>query len=861
MIPVQLTLAGFLSYREPVTLDFTPFQLACIAGSNGAGKSSLLDAITYALFGKARRADETLINLGSDAARVEFTFAYEGNLYRIQRENPRGKTTVLEFQITRITDGDVGSSLENALWKPLTERSNRETQRKIEDTLSMDYDTFVNAAFFLQGRADQFTQQGPADRKRILGNILGLEVWEEYRKQAASSRRSVERELLAVDGRLEEINAELAEEAERKSRLAELEAELERLSVSRKVQEENLEALRKVQQALQEQRKSVDTLARQVKDSRSSLDGRESRLSERTAEKTAFEQILAREVEIRTAYSDLVDRRNQLSKWDEIALRFHEHEKRRQQPQIEIESEKARLDGQRTHLKKTEARIQLNNERQKELEEEVAAVQEKREAAEKQLANRERMEKELQEANQRFASAEAENPRLRSEMHDLKERINQLREAEGAACPLCGQDLSPENREKLVEDLTAEGKLKGDQYRANLKLIEEFEAAVEDQKAALQELRAVQSAHQQHAEKLAGLATRLEAILKEKETWEQEGAPRLLEIEGQLASEDFAHEARKTLAEVDEELKAIGYDAATHDQVRAAVRAGEAVEEELRKLEKSQAALEPLNREIEDLQAEISAQTRALAVLQKDYEDAAAALAAAEAGAPEIYQAQRNLMDLQERENTLRGEVGAARQRVEILDSQRERRQLLEAEREKMAQKISRLEQLEKAFGKNGVPALLIEQALPQIEDKANELLDRLSAGSMHIRFQTQRELKTRADLKETLDIQISDSAGVRDYEMYSGGEAFRVNFAIRLALSEILSQRAGARLQTLVIDEGFGSQDAFGRQRLIEAINMVKEDFEKILVITHIDELKDAFPVRIEITKTETGSQLALVH
>ena len=165
----------------------------------------------------------------------------------------------------------------------------------------------------------------------------------------------------------------------------------------------------------------------------------------------------------------------------------------------------------------------------------------------------------------------------------------------------------------------------------------------------------------------------------------------------------------------------------------------------------------------------------------------------------------------------------------------------------------------ERAFGKDGVPALLIEQALPQIEERANELLDRLSDGHMSIRFATQTEYKDkkRVDLKETLDIQISNSAGMRNYEMYSGGEAFRVNFAIRLALSEILAQRKGARLQTLVIDEGFGSQDALGRQRLIEAINLVKEDFAKILVITHLDELKDAFPSRIEVEKTERGSSL----
>ena len=126
----------------------------------------------------------------------------------------------------------------------------------------------------------------------------------------------------------------------------------------------------------------------------------------------------------------------------------------------------------------------------------------------------------------------------------------------------------------------------------------------------------------------------------------------------------------------------------------------------------------------------------------------------------------------------------------------------------------------------------------------------------MSFRFETQREYKSnkREDLRETLDMVISDSLGERDYEMFSGGEAFRVNFAIRLALSKVLARRAGARLQTLVIDEGFGSQDAEGRQRLIEAINLVQDDFAKILVITHLEELKDVFPTRIEVEKTPQG-------
>jgi exonuclease SbcC len=99
MIPKRLRLSGFLSYRDPVELDFSQFDLACISGSNGAGKSSLLDAMTWALFGVARKSDDSLINSGATAAEVVYEFSYEDNTYRIQRTKTRNKATVLEFSI------------------------------------------------------------------------------------------------------------------------------------------------------------------------------------------------------------------------------------------------------------------------------------------------------------------------------------------------------------------------------------------------------------------------------------------------------------------------------------------------------------------------------------------------------------------------------------------------------------------------------------------------------------------------------------------------------------------------------------------------------------------------------------------
>lgn len=109
------------------------------------------------------------------------------------------------------------------------------------------------------------------------------------------------------------------------------------------------------------------------------------------------------------------------------------------------------------------------------------------------------------------------------------------------------------------------------------------------------------------------------------------------------------------------------------------------------------------------------------------------------------------------------------------------------------------------------------------------------------------------------MDILIADTQGTRPYETYSGGEAFRVNFAIRLALSKLLAQRSGTALQLLIIDEGFGTQDAEGCDRLIAAINAISSDFSCILTVTHIPHFKEAFQARIEVSKTPQGSQIML--
>jgi len=861
MIPLTLSLTGFLSYRDPVEIDFTRFDLACISGRNGAGKSSLLDAITWVLFGQARKTGEALLHAAAPAAEVVLTFQYEGNVYRVQRTLPRGKTTILEFHIQQSTPSDQRSAIsdQTTTWKPLTERTLRDTQSRIEQMLRLDYDTFVNASFFLQGKADQFTQQRPGDRKRILASILGLDAWDTYKQRAAERRKSVEGEISAIDGRLVEITTELAEEDQRKAHLSMLNAQLSTIEKSRQAQEKNLENVRKMTAALVEQDKLIEALARQIDTSSRRLADLELRMQARQAERQSFAEVMERAVSIRQAYEAWQQARLDLEQWEATAEQFREHEKRRQPFLDELNAARARLSQEQQNLIAQQSAVSDQQPVVSELQAQIADLETHIAALNAHLDERAALEMQLNQARQRQADAKAENPRLKAEMDELKEAIDQLSGVEGAACPLCGQPLDETDRQRHIADLTARGKELGDRYRANQAYLREAEQQIAQYTLQAADLSTAEQQRLAHTQTLAQLKARLEQIQQGITDWETTRAPHLAEVSAQLECEMFNPQVRAQLAAVDAELAALGYDAAAHDAARRRELEGRTAETDLRALERAQATLEPLEREMAELDAQHAASLQELDRQRVEYETSSIALAVADEAAPDLDTTERELLNLQEQENRLRMEVGAARQKVFVLDDLKTRRKALDAQRQEQARLVGQYRQLERAFGKDGVPALLIEQALPQLEAKANDILDRLSGGHMTVRFVTQREMKTRDELKETLEIQISDSVGTRDYELFSGGEAFRVNFAIRLALSEVLAQRAGARLQTLVIDEGFGSQDAEGRQRLVEAINLVRPDFAKILVITHIDELKDAFPTRVEVEKTERGSMVTV--
>ena len=319
---------------------------------------------------------------------------------------------------------------------------------------------------------------------------------------------------------------------------------------------------------------------------------------------------------------------------------------------------------------------------------------------------------------------------------------------------------------------------------------------------------------------------------------------------------------RQQIESLEQHMAQIGYNLAEHNTLRATLRQAQSWQLRYQELASAQQQypqicqrLEALKQTLQGRRTEQEGTNAQINEVVKQLEqcpDATHDIQALDYG---IQQRRRQL-------DEHLSQQGRLQQRLTHLD-------FLQTQFEEQQQKLQTLQrqhrihqELAQAFGKNGIQALMIENILPQLEAQSNHILARLTGNQLHVQFVTQktgRRSSKSQKLIDTLDILIADANGTRPYETYSGGEAFRINFSIRLALARLLAQRAGTSLQMLIVDEGFGTQDSEGCDRLIAAINAIASDFSCILTVTHMPQFKEAFQTRIEVRKTERGSQLSL--
>ncbi len=492
-------------------------------------------------------------------------------------------------------------------------------------------------------------------------------------------------------------------------------------------------------------------------------------------------------------------------------------------------------------------------------------------------AEREQIEQQISAAAEESARYEQECQTLRTEYLQLKEQTKidaQLQQQRGKLQARLDAiaELKVELEQLSVEKQQIEVEIESKSY------VSELQARLLE---LTNQLAVTQYDEQSHAlargdvEKIRWIENKQEKI-KDAERRQQQAldlkdklAIKIAELETNITNLQTNSDLHLEIIEIDRQIIELGYDRHHHQQVATNLRQAQSIQLQYQEVQQAKKTYPQTLDRIQVLQTNYSENLATQQQAKLEIDRISAEIANIPDAQSKIDSIESQLAQRRQQLDTNLSILGRLEQQLTQIETIKERlrSQTQQLDTYKQQQKI--YDELAKAFGKNGIQALVIENILPQLEAESNQILSKLSNNQFHVQFITQKATKgtrtKKASIKsakyiDTLDIVIGDANGTRSYETYSGGEAFRINFSIRLALAKLLSQRAGTPLQLLIVDEGFGTQDREGCDQLIAAINAISSDFACILAVTHMPQFREAFQTRIEVHKTSNGSQLQVI-
>jgi len=502
LIPVKLTLKNFLSYGEDVSpLDFTQFHIACLSGNNGQGKSALLDALTWAVWGEGRKAsqekkaDNSLLRIGQKDMQVEFVFDLEGDRYRILRTFSlvkKNSRSGLEFQVCDQKD--------NNKYISLTCPSIRKTQERITKTLRIDYQTFINSAFILQGRIDEFSRKSARERKEILSEILGLSRYDELANLAKSHLREINNIIMTKESRLEYIYQEMTNLDFYKKKIKELSESYKSISRKIKTEEVKVGKLKEEINLLKHKSEQYAELESRIEQQRQEIRRGQRQIELRKKEIIDCEKIISQKEKV------FVDFKN----YQKFNAENNEFSRKLQKIR-KIEEEKV-LTERKMENERTDLEVELRNKQDRYKDLKMKAEQEiknrtkvlelEKKMKEIKLAEeqREEIRKEGSELNVKINSIKGQIERLEKDNKDNQEKLRMLRENPEGECPLCEAKLNAERKRKIEDNINKEINL-------NLKKIKKLKKDAEESS--------------KQKDKLAKKWRETNQRLKDKDVWQQ----------------------------------------------------------------------------------------------------------------------------------------------------------------------------------------------------------------------------------------------------------------------------------------------------------------------------------------------------
>ena len=898
MIPLKLELKNFLSYGDPAqVIDFKDYELICFSGKNGNGKSALLDAISWVLWGQARKvsgtikADEGLIRLGQARMIVSMEFLCNGQKYRVRREFAKtyGKPYV-SLDLNLFDD-------EHSAFFSLTEKTIKLTQAKIEKTVGLDFNTFANSAFLRQGQSNEFSKKSPKERKQILSSILGLSRYDDLQRLALDYARkyiSEKRMLVKIEEHItEELCREkqVKEESDKKNnllqnfdkQLCKAQKEIEQKGTERlfyleqkyKFDQLEKEKLDKDNLVAAKCKKLLEFVSGWKHIHAKSLNFFDLKVLERDKANCLEKERRLRELQQKhlILQEDILLKKEKFQK--EFILKKREHEQKSYDQKLIIEKQELRHKQLCDQIKQKEKDLTDKNTKCEKCKFDLEKVNLDLSVEEAFQQRSKKLKDQFEKRRSFFQSLVQRGNWLQKESDGVKQKKNIVQEQESPSCPLCEQVLTLKRKKFLVSAFSKQETFLSKRINRISNLIKRLKEILllqhrDVQKILLQEdqykqfkmnsktLIEMQKELDQSCKRISVEVDVLK-LQKEQAGFQLTKDRKLLlqteqEVKIVLKKDKKLLKLQNDILMLEEEKKSVSYSKQEHYKLQ----------EQLLEIEHKQKELEGFKSEFskqDNRREEIKNLCQEIRSLKKERNDFEQKIKLFDFKPNKEYEFENLLLVLkkqydkilQDKEITLqqKGSLENELRRFEKLKKENKNRK---TEIENFNNKINEYQTLANVFGKDGIQALLIEDAIPEIEKEANDLLSRLTDNKAQIFIESLRDLK-KGGARESLDIHISDTAGVRPYEMFSGGEAFRIDFALRIAISKLLARRAGTALQTLIVDEGFGSLDEEGLQQLMDAIYVIRKDFAKVIVVSHLPIFKDNFPVHFVVEKDSMGS------
>ena len=853
MIPLRLTLENFMCYRQGLpTLNLENVHVACLSGDNGNGKTALLDSITWVLWGKARaRTQEELIHQGQTSMSVELDFLANDQEYRVTRVHSRsrgsgsGKT---ELNLAVLNGKQPTSIMGNTI---------RDTEQQIINLLHMDYDTFVSTSYLRQGDADRFTKSNPADRKQILADVLSLDYYQELETAAKEKARKLQSQIDRNETALEIHSSELSDKASVTDVINKTNATIELITPQVNVLEKQLTKLSAIIENTSRDRNQSETFKSSLNLAVKEIKQAEEQETTLSLELLELENLISRSDEITEGKANLDQNSKELAKVEQNLRSVRDLEKKSAAISQAIAVEDERITVELGILK-----TRLDSEMLPAVAE-IPDIKQGIISLEHALKTLKNQETELRSIEAKISLLEKEknqldleNVSLMSQMTETRKRFDLLQESD-ASCPVCNQNLAEKGKDHLQNELKLVGKKSKKSYEINSLKIFELQDVLTNQSEIVTGKRKLLQEEENHHN--AGIISSKTKLIHLDKIEQEVVAIRntIKSIESKKVTNDFSVENRKELNFVQSQIKKIGYDEQTHKSLIDNETNYQKYRQLCSQLENAENRRIEINKFSDSNQILIQNRKEQVGIWNKELEQIDTRLQQSQKSSQMSQEVSRDL-------KSKRSELQSSISQRDILKNRLLTIEQTESEVEKLRKSINSHKQekdsydeLTAAFGRNGIQAFMIERSVPQIQEISNELLSKLTDNRMAIKLELREGRLDRLTgvPSEELDIRVSDEVGTRSYETFSGGESFRIDFALRIALSKLLASRSGAPLPILFIDEGFGSQDSKGQERLTEAIQSVQTEFEKIIVITHVEQMKESFEEQIEVIKTEDGA------